>query len=58
MKEAQKKSSKNKKIFKKGVDKCEIMLYNRHINFILTQNSLTSIPSEGGWGRVKVKNYK
>ena len=40
MKEDEKNSSNFKKIFKKGVDKCKNMLYNRHIKIIPRQNPI------------------
>ena len=37
MKESEKNSSKNKKIFKKGVDKPKRIVYNSNISFIFQQ---------------------
>ena len=47
MKEDEKNSSNFKKIFKKGVDKSKMMLYNRHIKFIPRQNPIVKIVAPG-----------
>ena len=47
MKEGEKNSSNFKKIFKKGVDKSKMMLYNRHIKIIPRQNPIVKIVAPG-----------